>query len=752
MIDSAPKIENKPTVSLMRYLHILLKWKWISLIFFLVVVCAATVFSFLLPRTYTSSGSIWVEEQTNILPFEDVQRLDAISSSPQSYSQLLLSRALAARVIEKSKLYENPFFAGTPPKGEKLPSPSDKLFMEQLIEKFQDSLSVKPIERTRLLQVTYTDRDPKFASETLNALFDEYIGMIINQRYETSERATQFLKSQIATVRAEIEEGEKKLSDYGTAKNIVPLAASETPIVARLSDVNKALTDATLNTVNKFDHYNQLKSGSITDVPSGSESGSLQKLRDQYATLSQEYARRLATLRPEYPEMQRLKSEIDSVKEALQAESKKMIDAAYADYQAALNKEQSLKGLLEQLRTEAFKANSSSIMYNSLRIELENKKTLFESLSKRQSETDLSSRLKSYEAANIWIVDRASFPLRPTFPNKVRNILIGFIVGLAGGIGLAFGLEYLNNTVKTSKEVTGATGLPILGVIPSFEAEVNLKGPMAEFRRITGIISGNSGPKKSQVSRNKGGSDSLASSVVKAGESGKTPSTNIIELIPAREPQSIQAESYRSIRTTLLVSWPPGKIKAILVTSPLSREGKSSTVANMGITLSQANKRVVIVDADLRKPKQSKIFGHNGGWGLTHYVSSFIDAADLIRPTQFQNLSLISSGPIPVNPIELLTSEKVDALMAFLKRSFDYILLDAPPLLAVSDALALGPIIDGIILVARGGQTPISALKQAKQKIDAHKLRCLGVIINGVNLVEQDGYYAKQYYQYSKQE
>jgi capsular exopolysaccharide synthesis family protein len=230
------------------------------------------------------------------------------------------------------------------------------------------------------------------------------------------------------------------------------------------------------------------------------------------------------------------------------------------------------------------------------------------------------------------------------------------------------------------------------------------------------------------------------------------PKKSMIELIASREPQSIQAESYRSIRTTLLVSSSPGKIKSILITSPLAREGKSATVSNLGITLSQANKRVVILDVDLRKPKQNKIFGLNSGWGLTHFVSSYIEAADLVRPTQFPNLFLINSGPVPANPIELLTSEKMDALITFLKRSFDYILLDAPPLLAVSDALALGPVIDGVILVTRGGQTPIPALRQAKQKLDAHRLKCLGVILNGVNLVEQDGYYAKQYYQYSKPE
>jgi succinoglycan biosynthesis transport protein ExoP len=753
-MDPNTNIDNKPVISIQHYWHILLKWKWTVLLFFFAVVGGVTLVSFLTPRSYTSLGSIWVEEQMNILPFEDVQRFDSTNSSPQSYSQLLQSRALAGKVIEKLKLYENPLFAGKPRKGEKLPGPSDRVFMELLIQKFQNSIFVRPIERTRLLEVTYTDRDPVFASETLNTLFDEYIAMIINQRYEASARATEFLKSQITAVRTEIEEGEKKLSDYGSAKNILPLTAAETPTITRLSEVNKALTDATINRVNKFDIYSQLKSGTIADIPGSSTGGPspVQSLRDRYAALSQEYARKLGTLTPEWPDMKRLKSEIDSVKETLQMESAKLVDTAYADYQSALNTEQTYRGLLEQLRTEAFKANSSSIVYNSLRIEVDNKKALLESLSKRQSETDLSSRLKSYEAANIWIVDRASLPLRPTSPNKRRNVLMGLLAGLAGGIALAFFLEYLNNSVRTSKDVTASTGLPTLGVIPSFDAEIHPKGPKSEFTRLVNVVSGRGESKNGKKPRRDGDTSVLKSTAGKMSPIDRALLKDSIELIAIREPHSIQAESYRSIRTTLLVSSPPGKLKAILITSPLAREGKSATVANLGITLSQANKRVVIVDADLRKPKQSRIFGLNGGWGLSHFVTSFIEEPDLVRPTEFPNLFLVGSGPLPANPIELLTAERMDRLIAFLKRSFDYILIDSPPVLAVSDALALGPLIDGVILVTRGGQTPIPALKQAKQKLDTHKLRCLGVILNGVNLVEQDGYYAKQYYQYSKPE
>ena len=747
MTDSSITTRDGPVAMVQHYWHILLKWKWTAIFFFVVVVGGATLFSILIPPVYMSRGSIWIEEQLNILPFEDVQRLDNTSLSPQSYSQLLQSRALADKVIEKLKLFENPKFLGTLPKGEELPAPSDPIFRERLIENFLKRISVRPLQGTKLLEVTYGDRDPKFASETLNALFDEYIDMIIRQRYETSERATEFLKAQITTVRSEIEEGEKKLSEYGTSKNILPLTASETPTLAKLSDVSKKLTDATIERINKYDRYNQLKAGVAAELAGSSADSPIRRLNDRFASLSQEYARRQATLRPEYPEMQRLKSEIDSVKEDLQNEQKKLIDAAYADYQAALKTEFSLQGLLEQLRSEAFKANSNSVAYNFLRIELENKKTFLESLSKRESETDLSARLKSMEATNIWVVDRANFPLKPTSPNKRRNVLLGFLAGLAGGLGLALGLEYLNNTVKTSKDVANSTGFPILGTIPAFDKEANPKSPKAEFTRIINIVKGKGAPRKvkrkEKAPKQKDGLGGRADQEAKLAK---------IELIASREPLSIQAESYRSIRTTLLVSSLPGKIKTLLVTSPLAREGKSATVANLGLTLSQANKRVIMVDSDLRKPKLSKIFGLQSGTGLTQYISSRFEATDLLKSTAFPHLFFISSGPIPTNPVELLTSEKMGNLISFLKQSFDFILFDTPPLLAVSDAVAMGPMIDGIILVARGGQTPIPALKQAKEKLDMHKIKCVGVILNGIDLVEQDGYYARQYYHYSKHE
>lgn len=733
------------------YWHIVLKWKWSIVIILFTAATAAMVLSFVVPPVYTAMGSIWIEDQPRILPFDDVQSFGA-DTIVQSQSRLLQSRTLARETIEKLRLFENRDFVGNPPKGKGSFDPSDPVFMEKITERFLKNLSVASVGGTRLVDVEFSGRNPRLAMDILNAFFDSYINMIVQKKFSTTEQATKLLSTQIGSLRSEIEEAEKKLNQYGSEKDILPLTAAEAPTVSRLAEINTALTTATIDRINRLNYYNQIKSAPLGEFPDLPADSLIQRLREQYLNLSREYAKRLTTIRPEYPEMQRLKSELDAATESLQRETQNLIRTAYADYQAALQKEQSLSSLLQEKKNDAYKANSNAVIYNSLKIELDNKKALLDALSKRQSETDVSSRLKGLEAQNVWIVDRASLPLKPAFPNKRKNILLGLLLGLGGGIGFALLIEYLNNTVKTSRDVTASTGLPVLGVIPAFEIEARPKGPRAEFSRLKTILWGKSGPSDRPSPRLKNEAGNFLPNSSLPVRSDNEPGAGKIELIASREPNSIQAESYRSIRTTLLVSSPPGKIKSILVTSPLAREGKSATLSNLGITLSQAGKRVVIVDADLRKPKQNRMFGMNSGWGLTHFVSSFIEAGDLIRPTQYPGLFLITSGPIPASPIELLTSEKMDQLIAFLKRSFDYILFDTPPILAVSDALAIGPMIDGAILVARGGQTPLPALKQAKQKIDAHKIKCLGVILNGVNLVEQDGYYAKEYYQYSKAE
>lgn len=736
------------------YWRVLLKWKWTAGIFAFTCVAVAIAYSFLVPPVYTAVGTIWIEEGPRVLPFEEIQSFGD-GSSLSSHTLLLTSRSLASDVIDKLKLSENPDFAGKPKPGLPPPDPADPIYREKLIQRFLSNVTVTAKGQSRLVDVSFSNRDPRLAADILNALFDGYVEMIVSKRYATSEQATRYLNDQIAELRTEIEERERKLNEYGSRKDIMPLSTAEASTVARIGDYSRALTEAQLERINKLNYYNQLKNAPLGEIPSAPEGSVIERLREQYINLRRQYETRLNTVSPDYPDMRRMKSELDSATEALQNETQNLIRNALAEYQAALRKEQSLQNLLDGQKNQAYKASGDSVVYNSLKVELDSRKALLEALSKRQSETDVSARLKGLDSLTVWIVDKAAYPLKPASPNKRKNALLGLILGMAGGVGLAIGIEYLNHTVRTAQDVAREVGIPLMGSIPAFESEAKPKGPRGEFRKILSMLAGPGAKEKKVRKKRRSGAESQRDPLWLSNGKSPAPSREtIIELITVREPQSIQAESFRSLRTALLVSSPPGRIKAILVTSPLAREGKSSTTSNLGAILAEASKRVVIVDADLRKPRQAKIFGVNiaNAPGLSRYLSSNMDAAEIVKPTDVPNLHLVVSGPLPANPIELLTSERMDGLVAFLKKNFDFVLFDTPPLLAVSDALAMGPMMDTIILVVRGGQTPVPALRQAKQKIDGHKLKCSGVILNSVDLVEQDGYYAHQYYDYSSRD
>lgn len=747
MVETKPSQQNF-LEQILYYWHAILRWKWTGLTVAFIILVITVVIIFVFPHIYSARGTIWIDEGSNILPFEDLSRLSG-EINAQSHSLLLSSRSLAAEVIDRLKLTDNPEFTGGQQIISSRPASENTQYKEKLIDSFLRNLSVNPLPGTKLIEVTFNHQNPELAAQILNTLFDSYIEMLVKRKYYASEQATEFLTNQMAALQKDIEENEKKLSELSTEQGILPTSSAEAPLLTKITEVNAALTAATLDRVNKLSYYNQLKSMRPEDISVTDSNSALAKLKEQYLLLSREYARRLANIKPEYPEMQKLKSEIEATYEALQAEKENMIKSAYADYLGALAKEQNLQRLLDELKAQVYKTNSNVILYNSLKIETDNKKALLEALSKRQSETDLASRLKDLQALNVWVVDKASVPVDPSFPNRKKTLLIGLILALLGGAGTSLFINYLVATVKSSRDVSQATSLATIGTIPAFEKEFKPRGPLAEYRSLRNLLSGrpNPGDKRSK----KAGKIKEKADLSPAVPGVKSQaSAHRIELILAREPQSIQAESFRSIRTSLMLSLMDSNRKAFLFSSPLSQDGKSSVISNLGLALAQAHKKVVIVDSDLRKPRQDKIFELDYSWGLSHFLSSIVDATEVILPTRYTNLFLVPAGNAQIPPLEALLSDKMKAFITFLRQQYDYVLLDSPPLLAISDALVLSKMVDSLILVVRAGQTPISALKQVKAKLDAHHLNCLGVIINEVNLVEQEGYYSRQYYHYSK--
>jgi len=720
--------EPTTAIGLQDLLAIILKRKWIVISFTLAVVAIVTIASFLQKPTFASKGLLLIEEELKILTFEKVYMDTFTNDYYQTQYKMLASRALADTTLDRLKLYENQRYIGKLKRKNASPNEPDTILRELLIDSFLRRLSVRSITN-RLVEVSFRDSDPKLAADVVNTLFEAYIDMNIQKKYFTTEKATDFLSKQITDIGGEIEEKERKLLEYGAEKNIVVLSEKETTIVENLKAINQALAEAQIDRVKKETDYNEIKSADPSNIPESLANEIILKLRDDYARLNREYVNKSEIYKSDFPEMQRVKSELDSVRESLITETQNLIKIVYADYQAAMNKEKSLRDAFNRQKQEANKVNSSAILYNSLQAEIENKKTVLSALLTRQGETDMSLRLKGLGANNISILDRATVPLYPSSPKKKRNVILAFMVGLLGGLGLAFIFEALDNSVKNLRDVEKYSRLPALGIIPACSPN----GYKLVFQR------GQQGKKKEFEQPGIPGS---------IGKEEETPRIDSIELITHFLPNSKISENYRSIRTALFLSPMGSKPKTFVISSPLPQEGKTVTVSNLAVVFAQTGRKVLIIDSDLRKPAQHKIFKINNQYGLTDFLSGNFEGHNLIIKTQIPNLHLINSGPVPSNPLELLSSEKMANLVDSFKEHFEYIFIDTPPVLLLSDALVLSHRVDGMILVVWGGRTTREALKKSREKLDNHKIKCLGAIINSANLMEHDYYYMRHYQNY----
>jgi capsular exopolysaccharide synthesis family protein len=442
-----------------------------------------------------------------------------------------------------------------------------------------------------------------------------------------------------------------------------------------------------------------------------------------------------------------MKVETESARKSLEEETQNLVKGAYSEYQTSLNREKSLETEFNDQKNAAFKMNSSAVLYNGLKVEIQNKKTLLDSLLRRESETGVEARLKGLRTSNIRVVDRARVPVRPSSPNKRRNLILALILGLGGGVGLAFLFDFLDNSIKTSEDVERYSGLPTLGVVPKF----SLDGTNKDYsygRRLKGR------KEAPQLETGKAGETALVPAEVGA-EAGafvatveKSDRPGAIELVPHFFPNSRLAESYRSIRTALLLSSADKPVKTIAVTSALPGEGKTVSVANLAITLAQSGKTVLVIDADLRRPRQHRLFKIKNTFGLTTYLTDSIDLKSVIKSTEIPNLFVVNAGPIPPNPAELLGSDKMARFIKMLADECDFMIFDLPPMLEISDALVLGAKVDGMVLVVQGDKTSREALKKAREKLDLLKVRTIGVIINNVTVPHHGAYYYKDYYRY----
>jgi len=697
-----------------QFWRLVIRRKWTILFFLIIVTTTATIFTFSTLPIFVSKGTLLIEKEPNILTFEEIYQIEPLKDDfLLTQINLLYSRKVAQIVVNKLKLYENTEFLDEIPEEDRTMDFNDPIFKKQMVDIFLDKFSVSHVEDTRLVNVYFKSHEPKLGAQVVNTFLKSYIDWDIETRFSSTELVTEFLSGQINNLRTEIQEKEQQLQNYGAKSDIFMLNDNETTIVDKLSSLNKALLEAQIERVEKQTYYNEIQTASPEYIPESMTNSLIQRLREDYLLLKREYLITQEKFGPEYPAMKRLDTEINSAKLALDEEMQNLIKGAFSDYRAAQEKENSLIAAFDQQKNEATQLNNNSILYNSLNVEIQNSKNLLESLMKRQSETRVTAQLKELRSSSIKIINEAEIPMNPDSPNKKLNLMLALMVGFGGGVGLAFLFESLDGSIKSRADLDKYTNLPMLGVVPKFcpnDLEKTL-------------------PKKDRT---------------------KTIEKNSIQLISHNSPESIISESYRTIRTFLLsTSRFPG-LKTLAISSSLPDEGKTTTATNLDISLAQLGKKVILIDADLRKPDIHKIFKIENTQGLSDCLTSDLQIMGMIKRTPIPNLFIINSGSIQSSPSEILGSEPMREFTDSLKQIFDFILFDVPPILSVTDATAINANLDGMVLVVKGDKTPGDVLKLSLARLELMDIKPLGIIINNINIKkiayeDRHGYYSYRY-------
>lgn len=648
-------------------------------------------------------------------------------------TRLIRSREIAERVIRRLNLLQNPDFN---------PSARQTTSKEELGKAdarvtaaavgLQGGVGVAPIKGTNLVEVSFVGASPQLSADVANTVAEAYIDWNLETKYSTLGKAGRFISAQIEQLKSEIAEKERELQAYGREKGIVSTERETNATLQNLESLNKDYASAVADRVAKqarFTEYQNARAGSLAD----NLSPAVAAMNQEQSRLEREYAEKLSLFKPDWPAMKQLKAQIDKGRIELDAQIRQAVtnarEAARTEYLTALRREEGLQAVLQGQKTEAMDLNSASIEYNNLYTEVQTKRELLDGLLTRQNETEMTSRLQTERVSNIRIVDRALPPGGRFSPSYSKNMMTALMLGLLAGIGIAFLLEYLDRSLRTIKQVEQYLKLPALGLIPMV-GEAALSGYGYSYGYGYGSKRRKQKPKKLK----------LPETPLQKETEGVS-----IELLPHTKPRSTVAEAYRAIRTALLLSR-AGGVKTIVISSSLPGEGKTSTTANLAVVLAQLNKRVLLIDADLHKPRQHEIFRVSNRAGLVSALAENMKLDEIITATSIPGLDLITAGPLSPNPSGLLASDAMTSLLAEVAAIYDYVLIDSPPVSAVADAIVIGNHCDGLVLCVEGGRTPREIVARVRDKLLRSNVRILGVLINNLEEKSYDyGYYYNYY-------
>ncbi|MBL0278458.1 MAG: polysaccharide biosynthesis tyrosine autokinase [Anaeromyxobacter sp.] len=704
---------EEETADLHGYWRALVRRRWLVLPFVIATIAVTGIVTLRQTRVFDATCTIIIDlAAPKILEKEAFQEVVETGTGGYWYSKeyyetqykVIGSRSVAQRVVDRLQLGSNLKYLGLDPGLDPVALEAAKKRRDP-IQVLLKNLKIEPVKDSRVVRLRYEDPDPALAASIANALAEAYIAESLSVRATTTQGASEWLEQQRADLETKMDQTGKELFDFKRSHDIVATTWEDRQamVTQRLTQVNDALTRARVRraelqarneAIQALGKAPGLDGQSLDSLLPISATSAVQQMKVRYQEVQAECAELEAKYLPDHPRLDSCAKRRASARQSLQDEMRSVLEAVKNEYKDAVKTERNLLTLLEETKADALAVNQYEREYLELKRSYDNNQRLYELVLKRLKDTGVSGML---QASNVRILDRARPATVPVRPSLAGNMALAVILGLVGGIGLAFLAEMLDRSIKNQFQIEDALGLVFLGIVPSIE-------------------------------RNKDGTSQ--------------------DLVVHTQPKSAVAECLRAVRTNLLFMSPEKQLKTIMVTSSGPQEGKTTTAISLAIAMTTSGQRVLLVDADMRRPRIHRVFGQRNLAGLSNLILGEGKLEDLALPTPIPGLSFLSCGPVPPNPAELLHTEAFRRILEQMSASFDRIIIDSPPVGVVADAVVMSTHVDGTVIVLKAGRTYREVAKLTVRQLRDVNANIFGAVLNDLNLEDQKYGQYSYYYRY----
>ncbi len=734
-----PVTMEKPP-DLVAWWRIIRKRRWTVLTAFCVLFVTVLAGSIEEKPVYRAKALIEIDkENPSVANPQEMFLLDEVSDAYlETQYKVLASDDLAERVIHQLGLDRRAEFlpsshfwpwsasvipAIPPPNGSA--AAPDLSVRETVLTHFRDRLDVRPIRRSRAVELRFDSQDPELAARAVNAVAENYVKKNLEARWDATQKASEWLSLQLKDLKAKLEKSEDDMQKYAAENNLLYLVTdkgdTESIVNQSVREIQEELTKAEADRIEKESLFRLVQSGDYGSLPGVFDNKLLQDLSVRLADLQRQHAELAATFTEDYPKVKETQSQIAEIQESLERERWRAAEKISNDYFAALRREKLVRQAFAERQAQANLIAEKSVQYGILSREVDSNKTLYDGLLERLKDAGASAGLND---SNIRIVDPGTVPYKPIAPNYPLNLGLAAFLGLGLGVGMAFLKEHLDQTIRYSEDVFHFLGVPVLGFIPSYRA---LNG-----RKRKGVA-----PADRELLF--GSADSRIAAGT--GASGALTGDQLLNDLKIHRGSAF-SEAFRELRTSVILSASGRFANSILVTSAQPGEGKTTVAVNLAFSLAQLGQPVLLIDADMRRPSIQKYFPQHGS-RLSSYLGGQGAWQQMVYPTSISRLSILHCGPVPDNPSELLSSDRMRVMIQESMASYRFVILDSAPLLNRADSRILGSMVGATLLVVKGGDTPRQVVQYAESQARSVGTNLIGVVLNNLDSSLNDySYYA----------